>query len=48
MVDPLPDSETGTPRWLKAAVLVAVVVVVVIVIAGVTGLHDGPSRHDGV
>ncbi len=47
MADPLPDPEAGTPRWVKAAGVVAVVVVVLIVIAVVTGLHDGPSRHDG-
>jgi hypothetical protein len=43
MADPIAD--TGTPRWVKVAGLVALVVVVLIIIAVVTGRHDGPSRH---
>ena len=45
MADPLPDTDAGTPRWVKGAGIVAVVVVVLIVVAILTGLHEGPSRH---
>jgi hypothetical protein len=47
MADPLPDSDTGTPRWVKVAGIVALAVVMLIVIVILTGRHDGPSRHSG-
>jgi hypothetical protein len=45
MADPLPNSDAGTPRWVKVAGIVALAVVVLIIVAILTGRHDGPSRH---
>jgi hypothetical protein len=45
VADPLPDVDTGTPRWVKVAGVVALAVAVLIVVAILVGQHDGPTRH---
>jgi hypothetical protein len=47
-VRPGPEPTTGTPRWVKVSVIIALVlvvlVVVVLLVGGGPGGH-GPSRH---
>jgi hypothetical protein len=45
VADQFPDVDSGTPRWVKVAGIVALAVVVLIVVAILLGQHDGPSRH---
>ena len=47
MPDPRPYPDTGTPRWVKVAGIIAVVVVLVFVILVLTGRGGGhgPGRH---
>lgn len=48
MADPLPDDDTGTPRWVKLfgviALVVALLFVILLLTRGPGGGH-GPSRH---
>jgi hypothetical protein len=47
MADPLPDDDTGTPRWVMVFGVIALVVVLLFVILLLTrgpGGH-GPGRH---
>jgi hypothetical protein len=46
MADPPRYPETGTPRWVKVAGIVALVLVAVVVVMLVTGRGGhGPGRH---
>jgi ABC-type transporter Mla subunit MlaD len=47
MIDPPPNGDTGTPRWVKVFGIVALVVVVLVVVVAVTGRggEHGPGRH---
>jgi hypothetical protein len=48
MADPLPDDDTGTPRWVKVFGIIALAVVLLFVILLLTrgpGGGHGPSRH---
>ena len=48
MADPLPDDETGTPRWVKVFGVIALAVVLLFVILLLTrgpGGGHGPGRH---
>lgn len=46
-VEPVRGSPTGTPRWVKAFVIIALIVVLVVVVALATGFGGphGPRRH---
>ena len=41
--------DTGTPRWVKVSLIIALVVVLLLVLAKVTGAggEHGPGRHGG-
>jgi len=47
MVDLPPDHDTGTPRWVKVAGIIALILVVLFVVIIVTGRggSHGPGRH---
>ena len=48
MADPLPDDDTGTPRWVKVFGIIALAVVLLFVFLLLTrgpGGGHGPNRH---
>jgi hypothetical protein len=46
LADQRPSPDTGTPRWVKIAGLVALVLVVLFVVVALTGRDGhGPGRH---
>jgi hypothetical protein len=49
MADLPPVPDTGTPRWVKVAGIIALVVVVLFVVIMITGRGGGhgPGRHSG-
>ena len=42
-----PGREIGTPRWVKAFIVVGGVVVVVVLVLLLAGGDHGPGRHSG-
>ncbi len=46
MADQRSSPNTGTPRWVKVAALIALVLVVLFVVVALTGRDGhGPGRH---